>query len=70
VRIVRASEGLPYYLDLAVEQYETMRNVGEPIELEAFGATPAGVCHRRRCDVPHRSESGADSQKASGSLRV
>lgn len=45
-RIVGASEGLPHYLDLAVSQYEMIRNIGGKPDVDDFGTTPSDVRDR------------------------
>jgi len=45
-RIVEGSRGLPFYLDLAVDQYEDLMDAETPPTAEAFGSTPATVLER------------------------
>jgi|GEM_PF-2602717 len=41
-RIIASSEGLPFYLDVQVDQYEKLRNENK-IDLEAFATTEAAI---------------------------
>jgi tetratricopeptide (TPR) repeat protein len=45
-RIIEGSSGLPYYLDLAVDQFVVMREKGQAPSRDAFGTTPAAVTER------------------------
>jgi len=45
-RVVESSEGLPFYLDLQVSQYEEMREAGQKPKPEAFGGTPSDILAR------------------------
>lgn len=45
-RIVGSSEGLPFYLDLQVSQYEAIRERGEAPVVAQFGGTPSDILSR------------------------
>ena len=45
-RIVGSSEGLPFYLDLQVSQYEAIRERGEAPVVAQFGSTPSDILSR------------------------
>ena len=44
--IISASQGLPYYLDLAVDQYSAIMERGEAPSKDGFGTRPAEVTER------------------------
>lgn len=51
--IIKASKGLPHYLDLSVTMYENIINSGQIPVVDNFGTTPAEVRERFLEHLPH-----------------
>nr|WP_321409603.1 hypothetical protein [uncultured Carboxylicivirga sp.] len=55
-KIIKTSEGLPYYLDLQVNTYEQLKNSDKPISVDQFGDNPKEIHARFVEHIGHEAE--------------